>query len=254
MSKRPWRTHVRQSVFAKFVAIMLTMAASLLVLVAGFVLLYLRPVLNASIDPVLQEYARVVAATAPSYDTAKQLGARLDVQMRYEGPDGAWTTVAGLPTVAETRREKGGSANGRHYYVAPGGNGGAYVFAWSFNQRMQTAHLVIPALLLVLMVAVIFAAHVVLRRLLQPLRWLGDGVAGLSEAHLDVSVPKRSADEFGALTDAFNQMVGRIRDMIGARDRLLLDVSHELRSPLTRLKVALELVGDVEMKARMAAE
>jgi signal transduction histidine kinase len=254
MSERAWRSHVRNSVFAKLVAIMLVMAASLLVLVAGFFLLYLNPVLNASIDPVLQEYARVVAATAPSYDTAKQLGGRLDVQMRYEGPDGAWTTAAGLPTVAEAGREQGGPINGRHYYAAPGRNGGTYLFAWTFTHRMQTAHLVVPALLLVLMAGVIFAAHVVLRRMLQPLRWLGDGVAGLSEGHLDVVVQKRSADEFGALTDSFNQMVARVRDMIGARDRLLLDVSHELRSPLTRLRVALELTGNAETKARMAPE
>jgi signal transduction histidine kinase len=49
-------------------------------------------------------------------------------------------------------------------------------------------------------------------------------------------------------------MVGRVKDMIGARDQLLLDVSHELRSPLTRLKVAVELVNDPEMKVRMAAD
>jgi signal transduction histidine kinase len=49
-------------------------------------------------------------------------------------------------------------------------------------------------------------------------------------------------------------MVGRVKDMIEARDQLLLDVSHELRSPLTRLKVALELVSDPDMKARMAVD
>jgi signal transduction histidine kinase len=42
--------------------------------------------------------------------------------------------------------------------------------------------------------------------------------------------------------------------MIRARDQLLIDVSHELRSPLTRLKVALALVDDAEMKSRMAAD
>jgi signal transduction histidine kinase len=45
-----------------------------------------------------------------------------------------------------------------------------------------------------------------------------------------------------------------VREMIGVRDQLLLDVSHELRSPLTRLKGALELIADPEMKTRMAAD
>ena len=56
MSERAWLLHVRQSVFTKLVAIMLAMAAILLVLVLAFVLLYLGPVMNASIDGVVHEY------------------------------------------------------------------------------------------------------------------------------------------------------------------------------------------------------
>jgi signal transduction histidine kinase len=254
MSEIARRPRARQSVFAKLVAIMLAMAASLLLLVTAFFVLYLGPLMNASIDGIVHEYVHAVAATAPDYETAKEMGSRLDVETRYEGPDGTWTTADGLPTIAEAQRRGRGLLSGRHYYVAAAPNGGKYLFAWELTERMRTAHLLVPAMLLLLMGAVVFAAHGFLRRLLSPLRSLGDGVAGLSEGHLDVVVPKRSADEFGALTDAFNQMVGRVKDMLRARDQLLLDVSHELRSPLTRLKVALELVGDPDRKARMVAD
>jgi signal transduction histidine kinase len=47
--------------------------------------------------------------------------------------------------------------------------------------------------------------------------------------------------ELSELSRAFNDMTGRIREMIKSREQLLLDVSHELKSPLTRIKVALEL-------------
>lgn len=245
---------LRHSVFAKLVTIMFTMAASLLLLVTAFFVLYLGPLMNASIEGVVHEYVHAVSATSPNYETAKAMAARLDVETRYEGPDGAWATAEGLPTIAEAQHHGRGVLSGRHYYVTAAPNGGRYLFAWELTERMRTAHLMVPAVLLLLMSAVVFAAHGFLKRLLLPLRWLGDGVAGLSEGHLDVVVPKRSADEFGALTDAFNRMVGRVKDMIGARDQLLLDVSHELRSPVTRLKVALELVADSDMKARMAAD
>jgi signal transduction histidine kinase len=109
-------------------------------------------------------------------------------------------------------------------------------------------------LLLFVIVAVIFTAHAVLKRLLRPLRSLGEGVARLGEGQLDVAIERRTQDEFGVLTDAFNRMARRVSDMIRARDQLLLDVSHELRSPLTRLKVALELLPDGEKKARMAVD
>ncbi len=246
---------MRQSVFGKLMTVMLVMAASLLVLVAGFFLLYISPTLNGSIDGLVREYARVVAASAPTYDTAKELGARLDLWIRYEGPDGAWTTSGDLPTIEEARRTGAHRPfSGRDYYVVPAPSGGTYLFAWTFTQRTLHAHVIVLVLLLFLMVTVVFTTHAVLRRLLRPLRSLGDGVARLSQGHLDVVVPNRSRDEFGALTDAFNRMVARVRDMIQARDQLLRDVSHELRSPVTRLKVALALLPDGDKKARMAAD
>src|SRR3990170_1791920 len=254
MSERASSVHVRQSVFTKLVAIMLGMAAVLLVLVLAFVLVYLGPVMNASINGVVHEYVHTVATTAPTYQRAKEIGDRLDVQTRYEGPDGAWATDDKLPTIAEARRHESGSFSGRHYYVTSAPNGGTYLFAFRISERMRTAHILVPAVVLLLIATVVFAAYGVLKRVLLPVRWLADGVGRLSEGDLNVAVPTRSGDEFGALTDAFNRMVGRVRDMIGARDQLLLDVSHELRSPLTRLKVALELVAEPDMKARMAAD
>lgn len=51
---------------------------------------------------------------------------------------------------------------------------------------------------------------------------------------------KRS-DEFGALARSFNQMAEQLESNISAHQRLLGDVSHELRSPLTRLQLAVAL-------------
>jgi signal transduction histidine kinase len=49
-------------------------------------------------------------------------------------------------------------------------------------------------------------------------------------------------------------MVRRVKEMIHARDQLLLDVSHELRSPLTRMKVALALLPEDDNKANLEAD
>jgi signal transduction histidine kinase len=122
------------------------------------------------------------------------------------------------------------------------------------TDRMHEAHVALLVVLVFVMGAVVLSAHTVLKRLLWPLRALSEGVARLSAGQLDVVVPNSTRDEFGTLTDAFNQMVHRVREMIGARDQLLLDVSHELRSPVTRMKVALELLPDGEQRTRMAAD
>lgn len=48
-------------------------------------------------------------------------------------------------------------------------------------------------------------------------------------------------DEIGALARDFDGMAGRIESLVAAQQRLIRDISHELRSPLARLRVALEL-------------
>jgi signal transduction histidine kinase len=122
------------------------------------------------------------------------------------------------------------------------------------QQRLYYGHIVLLVVVLLVIAAVVLATHAVIRRLLHPLRALSDGVARLSEGELDVRLPRAPRDEFGRLTDAFNDMVARVRGMIVARDQLLIDVSHELRSPLTRMKVALELMPDDAHRARLAED
>lgn len=256
MSRRPSRGH--QSVFAKFVGVMVTMAASLLLLVGGFFWFVVSPSVGTSVDRVLEEQARTIAASSPNRETAIRLGARLGFDVRYEGPDGEWSTAGNLPTVDDVRQHRAPAwprlFRGRHYYVVPVAGGGAYLFAWNVPRAMMGVHATLVIGLLLMIAGVVLTAYAVLRRLLRPLRGLNDAVSRLGAGDLDVVIPNETRDEFGRLTDAFNRMVGRVREMITARDQLLLDVSHELRSPLTRMKVALELLPPSEPRRGMAAD
>lgn len=116
------------------------------------------------------------------------------------------------------------------------------------------AHISLVTSLLIVISAVVLTAHTVLRRMLGPLRDLSAGVTRLGAGDLDVELQARTRDEFGSLAVAFNQMVGRVRGMIASRDQLLLDVSHELRSPLARMKVALELLPPGQRPRGMAED
>lgn len=122
------------------------------------------------------------------------------------------------------------------------------------HARIATAHNRFLSITLLLVVGVIVLAHEVIRRSLRPLRTLRSGVEKLSGGDLDVDLPSTTRDEFGTLTAAFNGMVRRVREMVTARDRLLRDVSHELRSPVTRMKVALALMPEGEKRSRMEAD
>jgi signal transduction histidine kinase len=236
---------------------MLAMATSLVLMVSGFVWLTVSPSMNTS-ERLVRDYLRRLADRAPDQETAKRIAAHLDIQIRYEGPEGAWATAQDLPTIEQAAGAAIGQglhlAPGRDTYVFPGPGGGSYLFSWEFRRRIQSAHTGLVWLLLAFVAAAVFTAHVFLRRLLRPLRRLHEAVTQLSEGRLDIVVPSRTRDEFGALTEAFNQMVRRVRDMLRARDQLLLDVSHELRSPLTRMKVALALLPEGEKRRGLAAD
>jgi len=69
-------------------------------------------------------------------------------------------------------------------------------------------------------------------------------VTQVGDGNLEHRVPEKRADEFRDLAEAFNDMVTRISKAMHAREQLLLDVSHELRSPLTRLKIGLEMLPE----------
>lgn len=250
MAERGLHPGLHRSIFVKLVAVMLVTAVSLLLMVAGFVELVITPNVITS-RRLVAEYARALAASSPDFERAKQLAAHLDLQVRYEGPEGTWETAPGLPSIAEVQARR----SRRHdFYVAPGSNGGTYLISWELGWRMREFHNTMLWLLHIPMLAIVFLAYIVLRHILRPLRSLHEGVTRLSEGQLDVVVPRRTRDEFGVLTDAFNQMVRRIGDMVRARDQLLLDVSHELRSPLTRIKVALALLPESEKGRRIAAD
>ncbi|MES1256889.1 MAG: ATP-binding protein [Acidobacteriota bacterium] len=82
------------------------------------------------------------------------------------------------------------------------------------------------------------------RHLTIPLRKLSDAAAGIAEGRLETRVDpslKKRNDEIAALARNFDRMAARIESLITGQRRLLGDVSHELRSPLSRLIVALDL-------------
>jgi signal transduction histidine kinase len=116
------------------------------------------------------------------------------------------------------------------------------------------AHVWLLVLFLLVIFGVVLSTQRILQGLLRPLRVLNEGVIRLGEGDLGVTVPRTTNDEFASLTDAFNRMAGNVRDMVGARDQLLIDVSHELRSPLTRMKVALELMTAGAQRAQLSSD
>jgi signal transduction histidine kinase len=81
------------------------------------------------------------------------------------------------------------------------------------------------------------------RSITSPLHALSTAVERFGRGQLDVRAPeRRRGDEIGDLGRAFDVMAVRIQTLLAAERRLLQDISHELRSPLARLTVAIDVL------------
>ncbi|MCO8169305.1 HAMP domain-containing histidine kinase [Pseudomonas sp. 21LCFQ02] len=103
----------------------------------------------------------------------------------------------------------------------------------------------LSALFIALVVLTLFSLMVTLS-ITRPLSRLRSAVYDLGQTsyqqHSLAQLANRR-DEFGVLANDFNRMGARLQSLIGSQRQLLRDVSHELRSPLARLRIALALAG-----------
>ena len=91
--------------------------------------------------------------------------------------------------------------------------------------------------------AVVVGVFPIIRRLLQRLETLQRSVQRFGEGDLSVRVPEQGQDEVADLARQFNAAAARIEALVKTHKSLLANASHELRSPLTRIRMGLELMG-----------
>jgi two-component system sensor histidine kinase CpxA len=101
-----------------------------------------------------------------------------------------------------------------------------------------------------MMAAGVFLCYLLAYYLTNPVRKLQRAVERFGRGDLSARSNPRRRDELGDLGRTFDRMADRIQTLVDAEHRLLLDISHELRSPLARLRVAVELARSGENRER----
>ncbi len=107
---------------------------------------------------------------------------------------------------------------------------------------LQPAHFLVIGLIVLLCYALAYY-------LTEPVRELRSAVERLGRGDLTARAAESRRDELGDLAASFNKMADHIQTLLAAERRLLFDISHELRSPLARLSVAVELARTNETGA-----
>lgn len=90
--------------------------------------------------------------------------------------------------------------------------------------------------------------------LTRPLRQMAQAVTAMTPEDTESRVPERGPKEVRALAAAFNGMRGRLADLIERRTRSLAAVSHDLRTPLTRMRLRLGEVDQPDLQRAISAD
>jgi signal transduction histidine kinase len=141
-----------------------------------------------------------------------------------------------LPKAPQTKWR--GDRNGQHV-IAHQSSDGRYWFVVVGPVVPKNAPLYRYYLLVVgasILLCWLAAAYVV-----SPLRRIAAGIRRFGEGDLSLRLQVQRSDEIGTLARAFNSMAERIQTLFLSEQRLLADVSHELRSPLARLHFSIKL-------------
>ncbi|HET8747778.1 MAG TPA: HAMP domain-containing sensor histidine kinase [Ramlibacter sp.] len=207
---------------------------------------------RGAVRPLLADYVdRLVAeiGSPPSVQRAQAIAARLPVTIAIDGPALHWRSHPEAGTELHSHwadREDSlltrTTADGHRIAF------GLSVRPWQERPR-RIGWFTLAAVLLFTAVA-----YRAVRRLLRPLEDIRAGAQRFGRGTFGEPIPVRRRDELGDLAADVNAMAASIHQMLEAKRALLLAISHELRSPLTRARLHTELLPEAgEGGARRAA-
>jgi two-component system sensor histidine kinase CpxA len=123
---------------------------------------------------------------------------------------------------------------------------GQYIYFLVFRQRTFLSWFLQPEIHIAVLTVIGILCWAFAHHLTKPVRQLQGAVQSFGQGDLTARVNSDRKDELGQLARTFDTMASRMATLLAAERRLLQDISHELRSPLARLNVAIELARSDE--------
>ncbi|MGA8261574.1 MAG: ATP-binding protein [Arenicellales bacterium] len=106
----------------------------------------------------------------------------------------------------------------------------------------------------ILLVSVVLLVLFAVRQTTRPLSMLSQAATRLGNDINEPPLPETGPREVENAARAFNRMQRKIQDEIRQRSNLLAAVSHDLKTPITRLRIRTEMLDDAEVKAKFEAD
>ncbi|GAB4349209.1 MAG: HAMP domain-containing sensor histidine kinase [Gammaproteobacteria bacterium] len=190
----------------------------------------------------------------------ERLGRQFDARITLRTPDGRLIGSYGKPLRAPPpdRRSSGwirGRGPGPTFAIALPDRRWAIVRPGHLDRGDRAIGFL--AAIGLLMLAIAIGAYPLAKRLTGRLVRLQQHVNELGAGDLAVRVEVEGKDEVAELARSFNRAAERIQKLVMAQKDILASASHELRSPLTRIRMAVELMGNgerAELRERIARD
>jgi len=199
------------------------------------------------IRPLVSDYVDRLAAeigNPPDPARAQALVQRLPLSIRIEGPRVQFDSQPDRPAWHRHDPADGNADWLRVRSTADGHRISFGIDGSGWQQRPRS----IGGLTLAALLLLTALAYAYVRRLFRPLDDIRAGAQRYGRGDFAQPIPLRRDDELGELAAQVNTMASELHGMLDAKRALLLAISHELRSPLTRARLNAELVAEGESR------
>ncbi|MBT9525486.1 MAG: HAMP domain-containing histidine kinase [Rhizobacter sp.] len=241
-----WHQRFRHSLRWRLVALFLLLAIGTVVVFVGGTRMALTGSFDLLVKPLLTDYVDRLATeigSPPDLARAQALVARLPVSVRIDGPAVQWDSHPDRRFERGWMNDKEGHGDMRGLLSRTTADGHRIQFGlgdviWRERHPWRGLVPLFGLLLLTLL------AYATVRRLFRPLDDIRAGALRYGEGRFDTPIPVRRKDELGDLATQVNDMATGLHGMLKNQRALLLAISHELRSPLTRARLNAELSAE----------
>jgi signal transduction histidine kinase len=266
-------TRLRQSLTTRLLIVFILTSVLLTMLLVGSLFHAVRTQWRGTIAPHIEQYLDYVnedLGYPPNRERALALSDKLSINIYIEGPDISFSTTGNPLDVSDLefreshahvkRRERRnrkaldptiriGEHNDRTVVRNQRGEYSVFYELRHRDQRPRERDRLWPPILI--LGAILGGCYWLLRRLLRPVQDISSAVRAMGAGRLDTRVPVRSGNDLGVLAQNINTMASDIEQLLDAKRQLLLGASHELRTPVTRAKLAAEMLADSNNRTRI---
>jgi len=232
---------------------------------------YLREIIGSHIALHTTYFLRDLGLP-PSIERAAEITASNPMDIRIIGPDIDWSSDPAFPDLQHVDFSPSRYFDDmqKNVYETPDGSdlfatlafaryeGHSFVRVYVGDYRIVLVSpkiavhpgpdLAAPIIIGLISILVLSGCFFAVSWLVRPIRWIKDGADRIGKGDLDYRIRTTRRDDLGNLAVEINRMAGDVQEMLEAKQQMLLAISHELRSPLTRTKVALEFLDDETTK------